>query len=175
VTILHAVYSRFDKEVATQNLYKMDTIGDAYIIIGGLNFDDDAPASQVADAARDLLEMGEAMLDILAEYRAEEGHEIHMRIGLHYGEVVGGVVGDSNPRYHIFGDTLVHANLMESSGQLDRIQVRLLLRRALVPRCYYACHARRLTPPPTPGLGPVHGADEDYEAGPRRVRHRERR
>jgi len=60
---------------------------------------------------------------IMRQFMLPGGHKLKMRIGIHTGSVIAGVVGVKVPRYHLFGDDVVIANLMESSGVPDQIQI----------------------------------------------------
>lgn len=95
--MIHTVFSRFDVTVERHKLFKMDTVGDAYIIAGLLTED-------TADkTCRGLLAVAETMIHTLEQYRADTGRDVHCRIGVAVGTVVAGVLGKLQPRFHIQG------------------------------------------------------------------------
>ncbi|MCI0775664.1 MAG: adenylate/guanylate cyclase domain-containing protein, partial [Chloroflexi bacterium] len=97
-------------------LEKIKTIGDAYMVAGGLGTDGQGDAERLAD-------MGLEMLELLAKYREETGTDLRIRIGMHTGPAVAGVVGLKKFIYDIWGETVNTASRMESHGVPNRIQV----------------------------------------------------
>ncbi|TMW56709.1 hypothetical protein Poli38472_006719 [Pythium oligandrum] len=116
--LLNKIYSAFDKHLDPFGVYKMDTVGDAFIVIGGLP-NHKSEKNHAAAIAAFAIEM----LHEIDRFCEEAKVSIQMRIGLHTGKVVGGVVGIKKPRYLIWGHHTVIANLMESRGTPGRIQV----------------------------------------------------
>ncbi|MEE2744288.1 MAG: adenylate/guanylate cyclase domain-containing protein [Bdellovibrionota bacterium] len=116
VTMLNNIFSAFDKEVAKRGLEKIKTIGDAYMVAGGLPI----PKS---DHARQLLGLANDMLEILRRHNEEYGHDLHLRIGMSTGPLIAGVIGNQKLSYDIWGDTVNVASRMESTGIPGRIQV----------------------------------------------------
>lgn len=96
--------------------YKVETIGDAYMVACG--HEDDTPnhALRLLAFAREMLRVAETVTD-------HEGNPIQLRIGLNSGPAYGGVVGTRCPRYCFFGDTVNTASRMESTGVPSRIQL----------------------------------------------------
>jgi class 3 adenylate cyclase len=113
MVVLNTIYTRFDDMVEQRGLWKAETIGDAYIAVAGLFEPRDAAASSTAtstpaynaDAAKSrvrlesLFDLASAMQRELASFRKEIQLEIHMRIGIHIGDVVTGIVGSHRPRF----------------------------------------------------------------------------
>ena len=116
VTVLNEVFTVFDDLVDAHNLEKVKTIGDAYMVIGGMH--DDAPdhTERVADLALDL----SARLDAI---EAASRLGVRFRIGINCGPVVAGVIGTKKFIYDVWGDTVNLAARMESLGIPGRIQV----------------------------------------------------
>jgi class 3 adenylate cyclase len=116
VEMLNDVFSDLDRIVARYGLEKVKTIGDAYMVVGG-----------VPERSQDHLErMAGFALDLAATVGAAQtrsGDQIRMRIGLNAGPVVAGVIGEKRTIYDIWGDTVNLASRMESLGEAGRIQV----------------------------------------------------
>jgi len=111
--MMHALFSAFDKEVKKRGLFKMDTVGDAYICAGIVHAAT-RPAGQVCE---DVLAVAGAMLRTVDAYRTEDGAQVQCRIGVAAGSVVAGSLGKLQPRLHIFGPGLRAAELCEQTGR----------------------------------------------------------
>jgi class 3 adenylate cyclase len=116
VSVLNNVFSLFDRLVDRHGLEKIKTIGDAYMVAGGLDPASSGGLGEVGEMALD-------MLDALADYRDGGGHHLHVRIGFHGGPAVAGVIGLKKFIYDVWGDTVNLASRLEATGQSDRIQV----------------------------------------------------
>ncbi len=116
VDVLNRVFSLFDDLVDRHGLEKIKTIGDAYMVVGGLDQSGDNHAARVATMA---LELSEAV-DRLA---ASSPHKIMFRIGMHCGPAVAGVIGVRKFIYDVWGDTVNTASRMESHGVPGRVHV----------------------------------------------------
>ncbi|MDX1582438.1 MAG: adenylate/guanylate cyclase domain-containing protein [Thermoanaerobaculia bacterium] len=131
VGMLNEIFSMFDQLVEEAGLEKIKTIGDGYMVAGGLPSLRDDHAEAVCDLA---LEMGGA----LREARSDQ--DLKLRIGIHSGPVVAGVIGYSKFAYDVWGDTVNTASRMESHGIPGKIHVseatylRVRDRYALEPR-----------------------------------------
>ncbi|EQC40410.1 hypothetical protein SDRG_02307 [Saprolegnia diclina VS20] len=115
---LNKVYSAFDKHLDAFGVYKMDTVGDAFIVIGGLPNYKSEKSHAIAITAFAI-----EMLREMEAFRKSENVNLQMRIGIHSGKVVGGVVGIKKPRYLIWGSQTVVANAMESKSLPGHIQI----------------------------------------------------
>jgi class 3 adenylate cyclase len=111
---LDEVFSRFDTIADELGLEKIKTIGDAYMVAGGV------PARR-KDHAEAVCEMALRMRDCLASLTLEEPVEV--RIGIHTGPVIAGVIGKKKFSYDVWGDTVNTASRMESHGVPGAIQV----------------------------------------------------
>nr|XP_040033540.1 heat-stable enterotoxin receptor [Gasterosteus aculeatus aculeatus] len=119
VDMLNDLYGGFDAIVDHHDVYKVETIGDAYMVASGL------PKRNGNRHAVDVCRMA---LDILAfignfQLRHLPGIPVWIRIGVHSGPCAAGVVGIKMPRYCLFGDTVNTASRMESTGHPLRIHV----------------------------------------------------
>jgi class 3 adenylate cyclase len=116
VELLNKIFSYFDRLALQYELEKVKTIGDAYMVVGGLNAPKINSATAIAEMA---LDMRKGVL----QFKWENGKPLSMRIGIHTGPVVAGVIGKSKFSYDLWGDTVNIASRMESQGISGCIQV----------------------------------------------------
>lgn len=115
VQMLDEVFSEFDNLVDKYGIEKIKTIGDAYMAVGGLPTPDSNHCKNVADLA---LEINQ----IIKEKYAEK-YKLQLRIGIHTGIAIAGVIGKKKFSYDLWGDSVNIASRFESSGQPEKIHV----------------------------------------------------
>ena len=113
---LNSIFSRFDALADHYGLEKIKTIGDAYMVVGGV------PTPR-ADHAHAILNMATAMMNAMADVAAETGRRLDLRIGVNSGPVIAGVIGIRKFIYDLWGDSVNTASRMESSGLPGAIHV----------------------------------------------------
>ncbi|OZH55210.1 adenylate cyclase, partial [Hydrocoleum sp. CS-953] len=116
VKLLNEIFSEFDKLAGLHGLEKIKTIGDAYMVVGGLPEPNINHAPAIANMALD-------MQDVIERFNQKNNSYLNMRIGLNTGPVVAGVIGTSKFIYDLWGDTVNIASRMESHGIIGEIQV----------------------------------------------------
>ncbi|CAB9506309.1 activated protein kinase catalytic subunit alpha-1 [Seminavis robusta] len=117
--MLGRLYNKLDKVAEKHEVFKVETIGDAYMAVTNLVKDQpDDHVKRIAEFAADALE---AANDTLIDEDNPEKGVLSLRVGLHCGPVVSDVVGSLNPRYCLFGDTVNTASRMESNSEPGRI------------------------------------------------------
>lgn len=138
--LLDTIYSQFDQHLEQYGMYKMDTIGDAFIVVGGLpGFDSDGAHHAMATIA-----FGLEMLKIIRNINLVQNLDIQIRIGVHTGAVIGGVVGIKRPRYLFWGPDTIVANTLESTGLPDKIQISTSTFESLPTSCHPVFRVREI-------------------------------
>ena len=133
VQLLNELFTTFDGMAARLGVEKIKTIGDCYMAVCG------APVA--CDRHTEILAcMGLEMIEALAVFNRQHATQVNVRIGLHTGPVVAGVIGRSKFIYDLWGDTVNLASRMESTGVPGRIQVTEAVQEILAP--HYELEAR---------------------------------
>ncbi len=120
VEVIHFYFSEFDRIVTRYGIEKIKTIGDSYMCVGGLPVCNDTHAKDVVSAALELQEF----IDVQKILRSRSGKTwFELRIGIHTGPVVAGIVGTRKFAYDIWGDTVNTASRMETCGEPGKVNI----------------------------------------------------
>ncbi|XP_002740930.1 atrial natriuretic peptide receptor 2-like [Saccoglossus kowalevskii] len=118
IDILNDIYSWFDDVIQHFAVYKVETIGDAYMVVSGL------PERNGNRHAGEIASMSLSILKGLQSFKVRHIDEyLQVRIGINTGSVAAGVVGSTMPRYCLFGDAVNTASRMETNGEPNKIHI----------------------------------------------------
>lgn len=115
VELLNDVFSEFDRLATLRALEKIKTIGDAYMVVGGLPTPQPDHAAAIAGMALD-------MLEAIGQLNTRRGSRLGLRIGMHTGPVIAGIIGQNKFAYDLWGDTVNLASRLQAQGLVGHIQ-----------------------------------------------------
>ena len=137
VAELDACFNAFDAIIERNNLEKIKTIGDSYMCAGGIPVEDELHVLKIVKAGLEIQEY----IKVNNVRRQEQGLEPwHLRIGIHVGPVVAGVVGKMKYAYDIWGSTVNIASRMESNGEPGKVNISSATYELI--KDYYECRYR---------------------------------
>lgn len=125
VKMLIELFKRFDDAVLRNDVYKVHTIGDCYVVLG---YTGKIPHNErdPQDEAMKVINLGKEMISIIKEVAATKDVNfpgLNMRIGIHTGTLIAGIIGTKIVRYDVFGIDNAIANKMESDGQAGKVNI----------------------------------------------------
>ncbi len=125
LALLNEIFTAFDKLTHKHGLEKIKTIGDAYMAVAGVPLAQKDHAERAASFALDAIEY-------MKSYQEKSGTNLQIRIGLHCGRAIAGVIGENKFVFDLWGDSVNTASRMESHGEAGRIHVSGVFRHALI-------------------------------------------
>ncbi|KAJ3238996.1 hypothetical protein HDU78_003096 [Chytriomyces hyalinus] len=123
VSLLNRLYSQMDDVIDSfEDIYKLETIGDAYNVVAGLNTQE---TGQPKDFALNMVECAQRFVEIVKNLDMSDQIQdsIQMRIGVHVGPAVGGVANPAMPKYSLFGDTVTITGQMEQTSRPMEVHI----------------------------------------------------
>jgi class 3 adenylate cyclase len=131
VQMLSNLFTRFDKLCVEFDVYKVHTIGDCYVVMG---YTGGKKKRDPSLECLNVLKMAYRMIEVIKEENSKHSSSLNMRIGVHTGEVIAGVIGTNIVRYDIWGPDVLIANKMESNGKPGRVKVSIDTREMIESR-----------------------------------------
>ncbi|CAG9325164.1 unnamed protein product [Blepharisma stoltei] len=119
VGMLYELFSEFDKKCVENHVYKVHTIGDCYVAMSFKGDLDRNPGEECLN----IIKFASSMIEVIDAMNQEHGSGLNMRIGIHTGNIIGGITGTNIVRYDIYGKDVLIANQIESNGLAGRVSV----------------------------------------------------
>ncbi|OMJ90724.1 hypothetical protein SteCoe_6900 [Stentor coeruleus] len=119
VGMLSNLFTEFDHKCVEHEVYKVHTIGDCYVALGYTGLKTRSISGECCNLAKFALHL----VKTIKEVNEKHGISLGMRIGMHTGDIIGGIAGTNIVRYDIYGADVLMANKMESSGQLGKVHI----------------------------------------------------
>ncbi|MBK7958930.1 MAG: tetratricopeptide repeat protein [Bacteroidetes bacterium] len=116
LSMLNEIFTEFDRIARNHGLEKIKTIGDAYMAVAGVPLAQEDHAQRAAAFAMEVIEYMKA-------YRKKSNSDLQIRVGLHCGKAIAGVIGENKFAYDLWGDSVNTASRMESHGEAGRIHI----------------------------------------------------
>ncbi|GMH65782.1 hypothetical protein TL16_g04279 [Triparma laevis f. inornata] len=113
---LSALYAKYSAVISENSLYTVEVIGDALLAVAGC-----PKRIETVDHASRAIKAAFELLEVTKEFSKQIQIPINIRVGVHSGQVIAGVVGMKDPRYHLFGEAVKVVEIMESTGEPDRV------------------------------------------------------
>ncbi|CAG9311321.1 unnamed protein product [Blepharisma stoltei] len=135
VSMLSKLFSNFDHLCMKNNVYKVHTIGDCYVVLSFSDSGEDGYTRNIAREVTNMINMALDMIKCIKRINRDKNMSLNMRIGLHTGEVTAGITGTNIVRYDIYGPDVDIANKMESNGQAGKINVSEVTKALLEVHC----------------------------------------
>jgi class 3 adenylate cyclase len=121
--LLETLYSAFDNVANTLGVFKVETIGDCYVAVTGLPEPQADHAVRMAKFANAIILKMQDLTKVLESSLGPSTANLSIRVGLHSGPVTAGVLRGQKARFQLFGDTINTASRMESTGNINKIQI----------------------------------------------------
>ncbi|EKX52509.1 hypothetical protein GUITHDRAFT_48176, partial [Guillardia theta CCMP2712] len=122
--LIHRLFSTFDEAVMQKRLFKVDTIGDAYVVAGWLPCDHDwFMQAKTRKTCGDMLNLASLMIQSILSERKRSKQNLTCRIGISVGIVASGVIGRIQSRFHVMGQTMRDVELLEQTAVCNAVHI----------------------------------------------------